>query len=179
MLKIFDDTDKILRTKCQEVNLPYSEEDKNLLKEMVNYLKMSQDDEYAKANNIRAGIGLAAPQVGVAKRMFAIYMEDGGQLYQYALINPKILRTSLKRAYLQGGEGCLSVPVQHEGLVMRYYKIVMSAYDVLQEKDVVITAYGYVAIAIQHEYDHLDGILYYDHINKSNPFKTDLGAVEV
>ena len=48
-------------------------------------------------------------------------------------------------------------------------KIVIKGYDAIQEKDVTITAYGYDAIVLQHEYDHLDGILYYDRINKQNP----------
>jgi peptide deformylase len=179
MLKIYDDKQKILRTVCNEVSFPYSEEDKKTLKDMVEYLKKSQDEEYAKAHQIRSGIGLAAPQIGLDKRMFAICLDDNGEHREYGLINPKILRTSVKRSYLAGGEGCLSVNEEHQGLVMRYYKVVMQAYDALQDKDITITAYGYLAIALQHEYDHLDGVLFYDRINKRDPFHKDLGAVEV
>jgi peptide deformylase len=179
MLKIYDDKEKILRTKCEEVSFPYSEEDKKTLKDMVEYLRLSQDEEYAKKNNLRSGVGLAAPQIGINKRMFAIYLDDAGKHYEYGLINPVILRTSVKRSYLAGGEGCLSVIQPHEGLVMRYYKTVIKGYDVLTEKDVTITAFGYLSIAIQHEYDHLDGVLFYDHINSKDPFHKDLGAVEV
>jgi peptide deformylase len=177
MLDILDDTHRILRAKCTPVPSPYTEEDKAKLKEMAEYLRLSQDEEYAKKNNVRAGVGLAAPQIGLDKRMFAIYLTDGDKTYQYGLINPQIVRTSVKRAYLQGGEGCLSVPEPHEGLVMRYYKVVMTAFDVFQDKEITVTAYGYLAIALQHEYDHLDGVLFYDHIDKKDPYKIDLNAV--
>ena len=179
MLEILDDKHRCLRTKCEEVKMPLSEEDRNLILEMVEHLKLSQDDEYASAHNIKPGVGLAAPQIGVLKRMFAIYLNDGKAIRQFALVNPKILRTSVKRCYLGGGEGCLSVPQDHKGLVHRYYKVVIQAFDALTNEDVTLTAYGYLAIALQHEYDHLDGILYYDHIDKKNPFKVEPGAVEI
>jgi peptide deformylase len=47
----------------------------------------------------------------------------------------------------------------------------MTAYDIVTNKDITLTATGYDAIVLQHEYDHLDGILYYDRIDKNNPFK--------
>lgn len=179
MFKILSDKDPILRTKCENFSSPYKQEDIQLLKDMVNYLKLSQDDEYASKNNIQAGVGLALPQIGVTKRGFAIYLTDNDQTYQFGLINPKILRTSVKLAYLAGGEGCLSVPKKHEGLVYRYNKVVLQAYDVFLEKEITITAYGYLAICIQHEYDHLDGILYYDRIDKKEPFKINQDAREI
>ncbi len=179
MLHIFTDKDKVLRTKCSEFPKPYTKEDKDLLIEMVNYLKLSQDDEYAKQHNIQSGIGLACPQIGVSKRGFAIYLTDNNKTYQYALLNPVILKTSVKRAYLNGGEGCLSVKKKHPGLTMRYYKVVLQGYDALTEKEVTITAFGYLAICIQHEYDHLDGILYYDRFDKNDPFKIENGAVSI
>jgi len=179
MFKIVDDTHKSLRNVCLEVDKPYSQEIKNTVLEMIDYLKLSQDDEYAKEHNITAGIGLAAPQIGINKRMFAIYINGGEEIYQYGLINPEIKRTSVKKCYLSSGEGCLSVPHQHEGLVMRYNKVVMSGYDVITDKEIEITAYGYLAIALQHEFDHLNGVLYYDHIKKDSPFVPDNGAIEI
>ena len=59
----------------------------------------------------------------------------------------------------------------HKGLVHRHYKIVMKAYDALQDKDITITAKGYDAIVLQHEYDHLEGMFYYDRIDKKEPEK--------
>ena len=179
IFKIVKDSDKNLRKKCLEVSLPLDEETKNTLLEMIEYLKISQDEEKAKKYNIRSGVGLAAPQIGINKRGFAIYLNDGKSLYQYGLLNPKILRTSVKQAYLDGGEACLSVPNKHPGVVLRYNKVVLQAYDVLTKKDVEITAYGYLAICLQHEYDHLDGILYYDRINKKNPLYVPEGAIAI
>ena len=63
----------------------------------------------------------------------------------------------------------MSVPKPHEGLVHRYYKIKMSAFDALTNEDIIITATGYDAVVLQHEYDHLEGKFYYDRINVNNP----------
>ena len=163
-LKIVKDNNPKIRKKSLEVPLPLSKEDRELIDSMFDYLVMSQDDEYARRHNIRPGVGLAAVQVGALKRMFVIYYQSGDRLVQYKLVNPKIVETSLRKCAIRGGEGCLSVDNDHEGLVHRFYKIRMKAYDVLQEKDIEIVASGYDAIVLQHEYDHLNGILYYDHI---------------
>lgn len=171
MFKIVKDTEKKLREKCEKVEMPLSKENEKLLLDMVEYLKKSQDDEYAEKHKIRSGVGLAAPQIGINKRMFAVYYSNGEEIIQYALVNPKIIQNSLRKVALSGGEGCLSVDDDHKGYVYRYHKVVIKAYDVLQHKDVTITAYGYDAIVLQHEYDHLDGIIYYDRIDKDNPTK--------
>ena len=92
-------------------------------------------------------------------------------MVEYGLVNPKIIQNSMKKVALKGGEGCLSVDEDHSGFVYRYDKIVMKAYDVVSQKEVLIKAKGYDAIVLQHEYDHLDGILYYDRINKKEPNK--------
>ena len=138
---------------------------------MVSYLKKSQDKKYCQKHHIRAGVGLAAPQIGVNKRMFAIYYTKEDEVVEYGLVNPKIIQNSMKKVALKGGEGCLSVDEDHSGFVYRYDKIVMKAYDVVSQKEVLIKAKGYDAIVLQHEYDHLDGILYYDRINKKEPNK--------
>ena len=62
---------------------------------------------------------------------------------------------------------------------MRYNKVVMEAYDVVTDSTITLQAYGYLAIALQHEYDHLEGILFYDRINKKDPFKVEFGAIEI
>ena len=63
---------KILRQKSKKVTFPLSEEDKFLINDMIMYLRLSQDEEYASKNNIRAGMGLAAVQLGVLKRFFVV-----------------------------------------------------------------------------------------------------------
>ena len=75
--------------------------------------------------------------------------------------------------------GCLSVDNEHEGYVYRSYKIVVKAFDALKGEDVTITARGYDAIVLQHEIDHLNGVLFYDHIDKKDPFKVIPGSVEI
>ena len=168
-LKIVKDNNPKIRKKSEEVPLPLSKEDREILDSMFDYLVKSQDDEYASKHNIRPGVGMAAIQAGFLKRMFVIYYQKENSTVQYKLVNPKIIETSIRKAALSNGEGCLSVDNEHEGLVHRYYKIVMKAYDALQDKDIVITANGYDAIVLQHEYDHLNGILFYDHIDKTKP----------
>ena len=169
-LKIIKDNNPKIRKKSEPVTLPLSNEDKDLIDSMFNYLVKSQDDDYATKHNIRPGVGLAAIQVGIPKRMFVIYYQKGEQTVQYKLVNPRIIETSLKKAALEQGEGCLSVDKDHEGLVHRYYKIVMKAFDAIQNKEITIVASGYDAIVLQHEYDHLSGILYYDHIVYDTPY---------
>ena len=168
-LKIIKDSNPIMRKKSLPVELPLSKQDKDTLDAMLEYLKLSQDEEYAEKHHIQAGVGMAAIQVGILKRMFVIYYQAEDRLVEYQLVNPQILETSVKKCALEQGEGCLSVPNHHEGLVHRYYKIKMRAYEALTGQDIIITAPGYDAIVLQHEYDHLDGIFYYDRINANNP----------
>lgn len=172
MLKIVKDNVKTLREKSVPVSLPLSEEDLKIALSMIDYIKKSQDDEYAKKHNIRSGVGLAAPQIGINKRMYAVYYTDENEkVVQYALINPKIISSSVKYCALEGGEGCLSVDEEHKGFVYRPYKITIKAYDAITQKDITIVAKNYDAVVLQHELDHLDGILYYDRINKEKPFE--------
>ena len=168
-LKIVKDNNPIMRKKSLPVDLPLSVEDKKTLDDMLEYLKLSQDEDYAAKHNIRAGVGIAAIQIGLLKRMFCIYYETEDGIVQYQLVNPKIIEYSVKKCALQNGEGCLSVDGEHPGLSHRYYKIKMAAFDVLTNQDIVITARGFDAIVLQHEYDHLDGKFFYDRIDKNNP----------
>ena len=168
-LKIVKDNNPIMRKRSLPVDLPLSVEDKKTLDDMLEYLKLSQDEDYAAKHNIRAGVGIAAIQIGLLKRMFCIYYETEDGIVQYQLVNPKIIEYSVKKCALQNGEGCLSVDGEHPGLSHRYYKIKMAAFDALTNQDIVITARGFDAIVLQHEYDHLDGKFFYDRIDKNNP----------
>lgn len=173
-MKVFDivTNKKFLHQSCKEISLPMQKEDTDLLLDMVEYLKCSQDEELSKKHNIRPGVGLAANQVGVQKRMIAIYFEnEKNELVQYGLVNPKIVSYSLQLCCLENGEGCLSVPKDVEGYVYRYYKVTVKGFDILTNKEVVIKARGYLSIILQHEIDHLNGILYTDKIDKKDPYK--------
>ncbi len=107
-----------------------------------------------KATLIKAeGAGLAAPQVGVLRRIFIVYVD--GKFYE--CINPVILSQSGKQ---RGEEGCLSVKGKY-GLVERPNRIKVKAFD-RKGNPFVVEAEGFLARAFCHEYDHLDGILYID-----------------
>ena len=168
---ILDEKEKILREKSKEVTFPLSSEDKALINEMVMYLRLSQDEEYAEKNDIRAGMGLSAIQLGIKKRFFVIsYKKEDGTFEEYKVINPKIVSNSEEKIYVEEGEGCLSVNRYVEGIVPRYARITIEFYDEngeLQTKRVREE----ISVAFQHEIDHLNGILFVDKIDKKDPFK--------
>lgn len=105
------------------------------------------------------GIGLAAPQVAVQKRVITIDIE-GDKTNQVVLINPEILESSGETGI---EEGCLSIP-GHRALVPRKEKVKVKALN-RKGEEVIYDADGLFAICIQHEIDHLNGILFVDHIS--------------
>lgn len=154
-----------LTKKAAPVKLPVSIADRNLGFSLLQYVINSQDDELAKKHGLRAGVGLAAPQINVSKRMFAMHVHDlDGKLYSMIVVNPVITHHSKEMTYIPGGEGCLSVDRETEGITPRYVSIRMKAYIYdLQSNDFVLREMdldGYPATVFQHEYDHLDGIMY-------------------
>src|SRR5690625_4856663 len=120
-----------LRKVAEEVNLPPSDDVKEILNKMLTFLKNSQDEQVAEKYNLRSGVGLAAPQINVNKRLIAIYYTDHrNKLHSYQLINPKIVSHSVQQAYLANGEGCLSVDRAVEGYVVRHARITVKAFDI-------------------------------------------------
>jgi peptide deformylase len=163
--------DPILREVTQEVSTPLSQEIKETLQSMMQYLKNSQDPETAKKYGLRGGVGLSANQIGLNQRMFVMYFTDKkGKLYEHTFVNPKIISHSTTMAYLPQGEGCLSVDRDVKGFVPRYERVKIKAIN-QDGKEVVLRFKGYPAIVAQHELDHLNGIMFYDRINKENPYK--------
>lgn len=166
---------EILRAKAKDVQLPLDENTKKALYEMNEYLFNGYDDDFVQENDIRPGVGIAAPQIGLSLKMFCIATYDEkGDFYNYAVINPKIISHSEELTYLPTGEGCLSVNSEHKGYIHRYKRIKVKTllYDFEKDEvfETVLQLKGYLAIVFQHEYDHLFGTLFYDHINKENPF---------
>ena len=106
-----------------------------------------------------SGIGLAAPQVGVLKRIIVVEGEEEGAI---ALINPKIVKQEGK---VIAEEGCLSFPDLYAE-VQRFLRVTVKALDP-QGKEVEITREDLVARALQHEIDHLEGILFVDKIGRA------------
>ena len=173
------DPHPLLRTVVDEVTLPLAEADKDTMRQMLAYLKNSQDQALAKKYKLREGVGLAAPQIGLNKRIFAVRVEDENeQLHEYVLANPKIISHSEVLTYLAKGEGCLSVKKDIPGIVPRYHRIKLTGYNIDNEL-VEIKAKGYVGIVFQHEMDHLNGKMFYDHINKNHPLMPPIGAIEI
>ena len=160
--------DKKIRTKSEKVSFPLTKEKIKLIEGMIEHIDNSQLPD----SKDRAGVGIAAVQVGHLDRMYYINApaSDGEPDWREFLINP-IIKIKGKNAPLEGGEGCLSVgdeiPLQ-DGLVHRKYEVTVTGYSYFQGKEVKITKVGYQAIIIQHEQDHLNGNLFIDKINKFN-----------
>ncbi|MFS0861316.1 peptide deformylase [Fredinandcohnia sp. 179-A 10B2 NHS] len=168
-----------LRMVASEITLPASEEDKKTLQSMIDYVKNSQRPEIAEKYGLRPGIGLAAPQIAISKRMIAIHVTDEkDQLYSYALFNPKIISHSIEKSYLTSGEGCLSVDRPVPGLVLRHARIKVNA-TTIQGENITIKLEGLPAIVFQHEIDHLNGIMFYDHIDENDPFTVPSDALPI
>ena len=169
MKNIVREGNQILRNQSTDIKLPLQQEDKNTIMEMVGYLFNSQDDEKAKELGLRPGVGLAAPQIGINKKLFTILANDlEGKLWLMVVMNPKIIKKSKEMTYLPGGEGCLSVDRDTCGITPRYKKITVEAdlYN-LQTGKVEHKKFDlndYIAIVFQHEYDHLFGTLFVDTI---------------
>lgn len=132
--------DETLRKKCFEVT-DFGPKTRQLIDDMR--------DTLFKAD----GAGLAAPQVGVLRRIFIVNVDDK----YYECINPVIVKQSGKQS---GEEGCLSIKGQY-GVVERPMKVTVKALDRFG-KPFTVKAEGFTARAFCHEYDHLDGILYID-----------------
>lgn len=139
--KIVVDGDPVLRRKAR----PVAEVDKRTRALMDNMLETMHRAQ---------GVGLAAPQVGISKRVIVVQTEEDKV---YALANPEIL----SRSGLQDGlEGCLSCPGA-QGSVLRADKIRVKGLD-YDNHEVEFEVDGFTARAFQHEIDHLDGILFID-----------------
>lgn len=132
--------DETLRKKSFPVT-DFGEKTTQLLDDMKETLKKSE------------GVGLAAPQIGILRRIFIVWIEDE----YYECINPTITKQSGKQI---GEEGCLSVKGKY-GTVERPMKITCSYFD-RKGNPCSVTVSGFTARAFCHEYDHLDGILYID-----------------
>ena len=171
MKDILDESDKRLREISKEVEFPLSKDEKNTIKEMVEFLRNSQIPEIAEKYDLSPGMGLAAIQIGIPKRYFVVVNEyDEGQFEEYVIINPKIISNSMEKIYVDMGEGCLSVNRPFDGIVPRYARVTVEGYDV-DGKKIQVRAREELAIAFQHEIDHLNGIIFIDHIDPKNPFK--------
>lgn len=153
ILKLYTYPDKILNQKCEPVT-EVTDEIRKLLNDMLETM-------YADK-----GVGLAAPQIGILKRIIVVddkVSEEGtpGPNPRF-IVNPEIIRKSEDMVWFN--EGCLSVPGQcaevkrHQAVTIKYLD-----YNGLEQ---ILDAEDYLAVILQHEIDHLDGILYIDRISR-------------
>lgn len=179
MKDIIKEGHQTLREVADEVVLPPTEEDKQTLKKMMEFLENSQDPDIAEKYDLRSGIGLAAPQINVSKRMIALRVEDHNEeLIEVGLFNPKVKSHSVETTYIENGEGCLSVDRNVDGIVPRYARIKVEG-TTIDGETVILKLKGLPAVAIQHELDHLNGIMFYDRIDSDDPFKKELPHKEI
>lgn len=169
---ILDEKDKRLRKVSKEVTFPLTDKDKEAINLMIEYLTNSQIEELEKKYDLRPGMGMAAIQLGIDKRYFVIVHEQEKKetFKNYIIINPKLISTSEEIIYVEEGEGCLSVNREVEGIVPRHARVTLEGYDMDGNK-IKIRGREELAVAFQHELDHLDGILFTDKIDKKNPYK--------
>lgn len=168
---IIDEYDSRIRKISKEVTFPLDDKTKKIINDSLEMLRLSQIDEEAKKYNLRPGMGLSLIQLGITKRIFVIcYEVSEGVFEDYIVINPKILSESEEMIYVEEGEGCLSINRPIEGIVPRHARIKVEYYDMDGNK-VNKRFREELAIVFQHELDHLNGILFYDHIDKKNPYK--------
>ncbi len=144
---------EVLRQKA--VSVPeVTDEIRELIRDM--FVTMKEED----------GIGLAAPQVGQSLRLFIVKADDG---IDRVFINPQILQTSTEMCSYE--EGCLSIPSVYEDVV-RPERITVQALNE-RGRPFTLEAEGLLARVIQHENDHLDGILFIDRIDPKTKAKVE------
>ncbi|HEU0168365.1 MAG TPA: peptide deformylase [Chloroflexota bacterium] len=146
LLAVRKDGDPVLRKKAKKV----SRVDDSLR-------RLVDDMFHTMYNNETKGIGLAAPQVGVSLRIIVVDMQDD-EHDPVALINPEIIKASDE--LVTGAEGCLSVPGLRGDVERHAWVVVKGRSEDNREKRV--RAEGWFARCLQHEIDHLDGVLYTD-----------------
>jgi peptide deformylase len=115
------------------------------------------------------GIGLAAPQVNVSKRIFTIDLQDGKPEHgPFVVVNPKF---ELTEGEEWRRDGCLSVP-GYVGETQRYTRVIVSGFDRLGER-IRLEGEGLFAHCLQHEIDHLNGMLYVDKVRNLEPISQE------
>ena len=149
-MKIYKLGEDVLREKCTDV-----------APEEINDSLRSTINEMFETMLNADGVGLAAPQVGISKRFFVVIADDE---VRRVFINPVITKTS--EDLVDYEEGCLSIPGVYEK-IKRPSKVSISALDENGKRFTIENAEGLLARVVQHENDHLDGILYIDRGDKA------------
>lgn len=136
--------------------------------EITNYVKDLVDDMF-ETMDLAPGVGLAAPQIGIPLRIFVFDWEDETGAYRDVAINPTLEISSYPEGEADpdsDSEGCLSIPAERFPL-KRAANATLTATN-LNGEEYVIAAQGWLARIFQHEYDHLNGVLYVDRLDELN-----------
>lgn len=164
VLKVREVGDPILSTICKKVDI------QNIDESIIEII-----EDMKETLNFTGGFGIAAPQIGVNKRIVVIQVKKDRCTYQdcediptTVMINP-VWRNLSEATYIEY-EGCLSVP-SIRGKVERYHDIEVTYYNEHGEK-ITKQVHGFTARDIQHECDHLDGIVFLERVNMHNGFAT-------
>jgi len=150
-----------------------NKKDSLLLRAKSSYIKPNPKDPvlqnfvkrlYATVrDSMSMGVGIAAPQVGVLKNIIWVQRFDKENFPFEVYLNPKIVFYSEEKQTLK--EGCLSIPNRTETLNSRSYAITIE-YDTMNAEHKSETVNSFTSVVFQHEIDHLNGILYLDHLQK-------------
>ena len=161
-----------LREVANDVTLPLSDEDIILGEKMLQFLHNSQ--------------------LGLLKKVIAVLIpnepevdEDGNEIppkeaykMREIMYNAKVVSHSVQDAAVEGGEGCLSVDREVPGYVVRHARVTVEYYNKEGEKK-TIRLKDFPAICVQHEIDHTNGVMFYDHINMNDPWEIKDGMIIV
>ncbi|MCL2676834.1 MAG: peptide deformylase [Streptococcaceae bacterium] len=181
-----------LRQVAENVSLPLSDEDIILGEKMMQFLRNSQDSVMAEKMQLRPGVGLAANQLDIPKKIIACLVpneptldEEGNEIppteaYKLSevMYNAKVVSHSVQLAAVEGGEGCLSVDRDVPGYVPRPARATVEYINKDGEAK-KIRLKNFECICVQHEIDHTNGIMFYDHINETSPWEKPEGMVIV
>lgn len=150
-----------------------NKKDSLLLRTQSSYVKANPNDVvlqrfvkrlYATVrDSMSLGVGIAAPQVGVLKNIIWVQRFDKENFPFEVYLNPKITNYSEKKQTVR--EGCLSIPDRSDTLNSRAFKINIE-YDTMEAAHKTEIVEGFTSVIFQHEIDHLNGILYLDHLEK-------------
>ena len=164
VLKIREVGDPILNKISEEINI------KNINEEILEII-----DDLKSTLEFGTGLGIAAPQIGINKRIIVvgakkenIKYNDAEEIPLMAMINPTWRKTSNETDIQY--EGCMSVPIIR-GKVERYKDIELTYYD-KNGKQIIKEIHGFFARLVQHECDHLDGVVFLEKVKGPNGFAT-------
>lgn len=153
---ILHDNDPVLREKAKPI--------KEVTPSVLRLLDHLKDTLHSTSN----GVGLAAPQIGISKRAIVVEIEEGDLM---EMINPELVEMEGQE---EGWEGCLSVPGV-EGTVPRATKVKVR-YLTRQGEEKILCADDFLARVIQHEVDHLEGVLFIDRATQINKNSVQRGS---